>query len=338
MTGAVTRQGVQGERPGREATTGVVFGRKDTSKKRDAQRPMVPPARFESYYGKPVIKKPVWASTDIASYLFLGGLAGGSSVLGAGAHFTGRKSLARGAKLSAAGAGAISLVALVHDLGRPARFLNMLRVFKPTSPMSIGSWLLSGYVPAAVVAAATEATGLAPGIGTAATAGAAVLGPAVAAYTAALISDTAVPAWHDGHREMPFVFVSSAASAAGGAGLVTSVLADNGPARRLAIAGGIVELAAMTALEQRMHPEVSKAYRSGRAKWLMSASKGLTALGTIGALVGGRRHRAAAASAGTALLVGSACTRLGIFFAGQQSALDPAATVIPQRERLSAAH
>ena len=104
----------------------------------------------------------------------------------------------------------MSLAALVHDLGRPARFINMMRVFKVTSPMSVGTWLLSGYVPAAGVAAATALTGRLPRLGAAATAGAALLGPAVAAYTAALISDTAVPAWHDGYPEMPFVFTGSA--------------------------------------------------------------------------------------------------------------------------------
>ena len=93
----------------------------------------------------------------------------------------------------------------------------MMRVFKVTSPMSVGTWLLGGYAPAAGVAAAAALTGRLPRIGSTATAGAALLGPAVAAYTAALVTDTAVPAWHDGYREMPFVFTGSAAMAAGGA-------------------------------------------------------------------------------------------------------------------------
>ena len=82
---------------------------------------------------------------DIPGYLFLGGLAGASSALAAGAQLTGSLELARAAKTGAAGAISLSMAALVHDLGRPARFINMLRVFKPTSPMSIGTWLLTGY-------------------------------------------------------------------------------------------------------------------------------------------------------------------------------------------------
>src|SRR5207302_3463965 len=122
----------------------------------------------------------------------------------------GRPALARVAKAGAFGAGCLSVAGLIHDLGRPARFLNMMRMFKVTSPMSVGSWLLAGYIPAAGTAAASALTGRLPRIGAAATAGAALLGPAVAAYTAALIADTAVPAWHDGYREMPFVFAGSA--------------------------------------------------------------------------------------------------------------------------------
>ena len=81
---------------------------------------------------------------------------------------------------------------------------NMLRVFKPTSPMSVGSWLLAGYGPAAGAAAVCDVTGLLPAGRPAATLGAGLLGPAIATYTAALICDTAVPAWHEGYREMPY--------------------------------------------------------------------------------------------------------------------------------------
>jgi formate-dependent nitrite reductase membrane component NrfD len=123
------------------------------------------------------------------------------------------------------------MAALVHDLGRPARFLHMLRIFKVTSPMSVGSWLLAGYVPTAGAAALCALTGRLPWPGRAATGGAALLGPAVAAYTAALISDTAVPAWHDGYPELPFVFTGSGAMAAAGFGLLAAPLAETAPAR-----------------------------------------------------------------------------------------------------------
>ncbi|GAB3893102.1 hypothetical protein GCM10029964_069340 [Kibdelosporangium lantanae] len=125
-----------------------------------AERPMVPKPEFTSYYGKPIINGPVWRAPDIPGYLFLGGLAGASSLLAAGAQVTGRSSVVP--KTVAFGGISLSLVALVHDLGRPARFVNMLRVFKPTSPMNVGSWILAGYGPLAGAAAASALTGKLP--------------------------------------------------------------------------------------------------------------------------------------------------------------------------------
>jgi formate-dependent nitrite reductase membrane component NrfD len=107
---------------------------------------MVPEAEFTSYHGQPVLKETVWGP-DIPSYLFLGGLAGASSALAAGAQLSRHRQLAYTAKVGAAGAIGLSMGALLHDLGRPARFVNMLRVFKVTSPMSVGTWLLSAYPP-----------------------------------------------------------------------------------------------------------------------------------------------------------------------------------------------
>ncbi|MBP0462166.1 NrfD/PsrC family molybdoenzyme membrane anchor subunit, partial [Streptomyces montanisoli] len=173
----VTREGVKGTSPGREALTGKAAGR-HRRRRRGGEEPMVPKAKFSSYYGKPVLNKPTWKPTDIAGYLFLGGLAGGSSALAAGAQATGRPGLGRAAKAGAFGAISLSLAALVHDLGRPARFLNMLRVFKPTSPMNVGSWLLSGYAPLAAAATASDLTGRLRPVGAAATAGAAGIGRA----------------------------------------------------------------------------------------------------------------------------------------------------------------
>ncbi|MGI8800792.1 MAG: NrfD/PsrC family molybdoenzyme membrane anchor subunit [Solirubrobacteraceae bacterium] len=283
-----------------------------------------------SYYGLPVLNAPVWAELDIAGYLFLGGLAGASSVLAAGAELSGRAGLARPAKLGALAAISLSLVALIHDLGRPERFLNMLRVFKVTSPMSVGTWILSAYAPLAGLAAASEASGRTRRVGRAATLGAAALGPAVASYTAALVANTAVPVWHDGHRELPFVFVGSAATAAAGLGLVAAPVAEAGPARRLAVLGAAVELAASRLMEDRMGT-VAEPLREGRAGALLRASRALTVIGAVAGAVAGRRSRAASVAAGGALLAGSACTRFGIFAAGMASAGDPAQTVGPQR-------
>jgi hypothetical protein len=295
---------------------------------------MVPEASFDSYYGRPVLNPPVWEPLDIAGYLFLGGLAGASSVLGAGARATGRTALARTSTVGAAGAGLLSLAALVHDLGQPTRFLHMLRVFKVTSPMSVGAWLLAGYVPLAGVAAASAVTGRVPRIGALATGGAALLGPAVASYTAVLISDTAVPAWHDAHREMPYVFAGSAATAAGGLGLLGAPLEQQGPARALALLGVAGELGTFQRMKRRMGM-VAEPYSSGLGGRLVRAGEVLALAGATGA-VAGRRSRMASALSGAALLAASAATRFGIFHAGMASARDPRYTVEPQRARLAA--
>ncbi|MEU8304392.1 NrfD/PsrC family molybdoenzyme membrane anchor subunit [Actinomadura sp. NPDC048955] len=333
----VGKEGVRGERPGREAQIGKGLrgrGRRGGRRGGRGEKAMVPEAEFTSYYGKPVLNPPVWKSLDIAGYFFLGGLAGAGSVLAAGAQLTGRPAAARALKISSLAAIGGSTAALVHDLGRPERFYNMLRVMKPTSPMSVGSWLLAAYGPAAGAAAMLEVTGLFPRLGRAATAGAAVLGPAVAAYTAVLAADTAVPAWHEAYRELPFVFVGSAAAAAAGMALVAAPVRENAPMRTAAVFGAGLELAAAKVLDRRAGL-AAEPYGRGRGGAYMRAGEVLSAAGTAGCVLLGGRSRAAAALSGAALLASSACTRFGVFHAGVQSAEDPKYTVVPQRERLA---
>ncbi len=293
---------------------------------------MVPEASFTSYYGRPVINAPVWRSPEVPGYLFLGGLAGTSSLLAAGAALTGRPGLRRGAALGAASAIGLSGVALVADLGRPERFANMLRVFKVTSPMSVGSWLLTAYGPAAGLAALADVAGILPRTRRAATLTAGALGPAIATYTAVLLADTAVPAWHEGHRELPFVFAGSAATAGAGLGLLVAPRPENAPARRLALAGTICELVAANVMVHRLGL-LAAPYRNGRAGRLMRQGEAFTLVGLAGSLLAGR-SRTLGVLAGAALLGASACTRFGIFEAGMASARDPRDTVVPQRERL----
>src|SRR5690606_7933625 len=248
----VTREGVQGERPDREAQIGKGLARRNGGRRgRRAEKAMVPEAEFSSYYGLPILNPPVWKSLDIAGYFFLGGVAGAGSVLAAGAQLTGRRAVARALKISSLAAIAGSTAALIDDLGRPARFVNMLRVMKLTSPMSMGSWLLAAYGPAAGAAAVLDVTGLFPRLGGAATAGAAALGPLVATYTAALAADTAVPAWHDVHRELPMVFAGSATTAASGAALLACPVRETAPMRTTAVLGAALELAAAKWMEHR---------------------------------------------------------------------------------------
>lgn len=308
-------------------------GRRRRRGGRGGEELMVPDATFASYYGRPILQKPKWETLDVAGYLFLGGLAGSSSVLAAGAQATGRPALARACKVGSLVAISGSAAALVHDLGRPERFVNMLRTIKPSSPMSVGSWILTAYGPAAGLAAVTDLTGWFPRIGRVATIAAAVVGPAVAAYTAPLVADTAVPTWHAGYRELPFLFVSSAASAAGGLGMLTAPVAQAGPARRAALVGGVMEVALTRHMERRMGLP-GETLRQGRAGRLLRAAELLSLGGAIVGGLGGRRWRGAAVVGGLAALAGSACTRFGIFEAGVASTQDPRYTVQPQRERL----
>ncbi|HET9125432.1 MAG TPA: NrfD/PsrC family molybdoenzyme membrane anchor subunit [Solirubrobacteraceae bacterium] len=291
-------------------------------------------AEFTSYYGRPVINPPIWEELDIGGYLFLGGLAGSSSIIAAAADLTGRRAMARVSRVGASAAISLSLLALIHDLGRPARFLHMLRVFKPSSPMSVGVWILVGYAPLTFGATAAEFLEALPdALGRVAGIGAGVLGAGVASYTAALVADTAVPAWHGGFRELPFLFVGSAATAGAGWALAGSPARETVPVRRLAVAGACVELVAEQLMERSLGM-VSETLETGAAGRKMRAAKALTALGAAGAALAAGRSRPAAALAGAALVAGSLCTRLGIFEAGMESARDPRYTVVPQRERL----
>ncbi len=165
--------------------------------------------------------------------------------------------------------------------------------------------------------------------------GAAALGPALATYTAALITNTAVPAWHEAHREMPFVFAGSGATAAGGLALLFTPPDQAAPARRMLVAGAAMELAASETLKRRLGP-VAEPYETGDAGRLMSAARVMTALAGGAALVAGGRSRTVSVLAGATCVAASALTRFGIFKAGVASAQDPRYTVVPQRERADA--
>jgi hypothetical protein len=308
---------------------------------------MVPDAEFTSYYGRPVVKPPPWGH-DIAAYLFLGGVAGGSVLLAAGGQLTGLDTLRRNGRLAAMGAVGLGTVFLVRDLGRPERFLNMLRTIKLTSPMSLGSWILSAFSGGASVAAAAEVdrlTGERLPLGPLRRVLRAVEGPAgleaaafaplLAVYTAVLLGDTAVPTWNGAREELPFVFVSSASLASAGLAMITTPVAETAPARKLAVLGVIGDVVATRVLHHRMDPVAAEPLHEGRAGTLMRLSEVLAVAGGIGTVLGGR-HRPVAAVSGLALLAASAFTRFGVFEAGIHSAQDPRYTIEPQKRRLAA--
>lgn len=298
------------------------------------ERSMVPEPEFQSYYGKQIIKTPTWKTPDVPLYLFLGGVAGSSAVLAEGAALTGNVPLERASRLVAASGAAVGTVFLIHDLGRPERFLHMLRVFKPTSPLSVGSYILAPFSALSGAAAASMVTGRLPRLGRLAGVGAAGFGPPLVTYTAALLANTAVPAWHEAHRELPFVFAGSGMSAAGGMGLLLTSRAHSAPARRMAVAGAALELASSELIKKRLGM-LAEPYVQGRSGLLMRTASRMTAAAAALAVVGSR-SRALSAVSGATYLAASAMTRFAIFEAGLASARDPKYTVVPQRERLRA--
>jgi formate-dependent nitrite reductase membrane component NrfD len=306
-----------------------------------AERSMVPRDRPTSYYGRPIVKHPVW-KPEIPLYFFFGGLAGGSACLAAAATFAGRRRLARRAWAGAFVGVTVSPVLLIRDLGQPKRFLYMLRMVKVTSPMSLGAWLLAANGGATTLAAGLSL--LTPRRrGGIPEAGAALIGAPLATYTAALITNTAIPAWSEARVEMPFVFGASAAASAAGAAMLTVPTEEAGPARALGIAAVVVEEAASKTMLKRLGP-LASAYEEGVSGKVDKAARALSVAGAAALLLGGglsrrddRAGRLASAAGGAMLMAGAVCKRWAVFKAGFASAEDPHQTTDPQRERMAAA-
>jgi hypothetical protein len=280
----------------------------------------------DSYYGRPIVKAPVWTG-EIPVYFFFGGTAGAAAPFALMSELRGDRSLARRAWLVALAGVAASPPLLLSDLGRPERFHHMLRVLKPTSPMSIGSWTLAASTAAIGLATARSVLGWFPRLGRAAGA-TAVLGPVLSTYTAVLVADTAIPAWHEARRELPYVFAAGSAMSAGSA---VALVGGGAPAKRLALAGAAGELAASTLMERRLGA-LGEPYREGEAGRLARAAKALTAAGAVAMAAGGRR-RAGTAVGASFMLAGAMATRWAVYKAGFQSAADPKYVVDPQRSR-----
>ena len=286
---------------------------------------------IRSYHGQPVIKPPVW-TWEIPVYFFMGGVAGASAGLAYLSELRGNDVLARRAWGAAIGAVGVSPALLVSDLGRPERFLNMLRMFKITSPVSLGSWSLSASGVTTSLAALNAFTGRFPRAGRVAKPAAAVLGLPLSTYTAALLANTAVPIWHEARWTLPFVFASGAAMSAGSIAVIATPVEDAAPARRLAIAAAAFEAASSELMHRRLGP-LGEPYRHGIAKRLeVITGTGLTV--GVGLLATrARRSRAAAAVGGALLAAAALSARINVFRAGRASAADPKFTIGPQRAR-----
>ena len=293
-----------------------------------------------TYYDQPAIKEPVWI-WSVPAYFYTGGVAAGAALIGAVAQLVDRDGydgVVRRCRLLAAAGTALGTAFLVHDLGRPTRFLNMLRVFRPTSAMSMGSWTLAASSGTAAAAATLPSLG-APRLADAAGLAAGVLAPPLGTYTAVLVSDTAVPVWQSTRRAMPALFGASALSSATDAlDLLDLDEHEERLTRRIGIVAKTGELAAAVTVERAaedVHERVARPLREGLSGGLWRAAKLATATSLVLSLLPVPKRlrslrRILSALAGT---VGALATRFAVFHAGTASARDPRATFEPQRER-----
>jgi formate-dependent nitrite reductase membrane component NrfD len=295
--------------------------------------------QMDSYYGRAIVKEPVW-EPEIPFYFWTGGIAGAASTLHGFARVAGNHQLARRALLVAAAADTASPLLLVSDLGRPERFLHMLRMFKVTSPMSVGSWILFLSSGASATAATMELLDPLPLVHRlrplkwAAELVSFLSGPPLATYTGALIANTAIPVWSEARDELPWLFGSSAAATAGAALAIATPPDHAGPARRAAIGGSAAALALTVAMEKKLG-FVGEVYKQGDAHRYGRIAKAATAAGAGLIALGGRRSRAVATLGGALVLGGELALRWSVFKAGFQSARDPRYTVLPQKQRVA---
>jgi DMSO reductase anchor subunit len=285
-----------------------------------------------TYHGQPVLKEPIW-SWEIPCYFFSGGVAGASAGLAYLSELRGNQALSRRAWTLATAGVVVSPALLISDLGRPARFLNMLRMFKPTSPMSVGSWILSVSGASTTLAALNAHTGLFPRSAKLAKPAAALFGLPLASYTAALVANTSVPVWHEARTTLPFMFVSGAALSAGAGAVAITPPEHAGPARRLVLAAAVCE-GVSDELMRKALGDAAQPYKSGAASHLRRVSRACASVGWVLLARRGGSSRPAAVPAGVLMLASALCRRLSVFKAGVEGAADPKYVVGPQRERI----
>lgn len=312
----------EAEEKGRVARPGI----------RPAGSPMPMASPETGYYEQPLLKEPQWTPL-IPFYFFVGGASGSLGVIGSLADLIGKeRELARTARWMAFGGAALSGVLLVTDLGRPERFLNMLRVFKPQSTMSMGSWVLSGFSASAFLSSfadalrATGAGGLAATLASAAgRTGSVLFGMPFHNYTGVLLGATSIPVWNSYAGSLPREFGMSGLQTA------VSLLELAGYEDRTALnVLGLLSAGAETAetvSARGKKKEVSKPLRRGRSGLLVTAGAVLSgpvpiALRMASIFAGEKRGRSLRRLAACSGIAGSICFRYGWVAAGSASARD----------------
>lgn len=290
-----------------------------------------------TYFDRPVLKEPVWI-WSVPAYFFAGGAAGTSAFLGAVLQIVDRdryEDLIDRCRYVAAIGTTLGTGFLIADLGRPRRFLNMLRVFRPTSAMSMGSWNLALAAGSSTAAAAwSGTTGARRALGDLAGATGAITGLPLAGYTAVLLADTAVPVWQASRRSLPWLFLSSGLSSTCDLLTLSGVSEeDEALVEHLGIMAKVTELIASLAVERDASAteRVGRPLTEGVGATLWRAAKFLTASSLALSLVPGP-SRARARWAALAGAAGGLALRFAVFHAGKASARDPRATFEQQRD------
>ncbi len=284
-----------------------------------------------TYYDRPLLNAPVW-EWAIPTYYYVGGLAGAALVLGSAIQLRRSQNLERLVKrchwIGFIGC-CISGALLIYDLGRPSRFFNMLRVFRPTSPMNIGAWILSATGGAAMTTVVLRSRlGLPGAIGRAAGYASGVCGMALATYTGVLVSNTAVPVWQASRRVLPILFGASAMASVGSLfDIFTRDTEEQRITRAFGSVGQVAEIAAAISMEKQgsVVPRVGRPLRKGLsgAMWRTAAAFTVSSL-VIGFLPGKTRgKRVASGILGT---LGSLLMRFAVERAGAASARDARAS------------
>lgn len=294
---------------------------------RPAGAPFPQTAPEDGYYGLPLLKPPTW-TWEVPAYFFVGGAAGASAIIAAAAHH-GRADadLVHDARWIAAIGGGVSGALLTSDLGRPERFLNMLRVFKLQSPMSVGAWTLAAFSGAAAASAfadlvTRETDGRVPVaiLGDAAEAIAAATGLVMTTYTGVLIGATTIPVWNRHARLLPLHF---AASAVASAVATLELLGHDEPAlNALALMAAAAETAAGAVVELD-GAEASRPLTHGASGAITRAGGVLSGPVPLLVRLASRGRPRARRAAAVASLAGALLTRVGWWAAGRASARDP---------------
>lgn len=271
-----------------------------------------------SAYATSHIVKPAPWTWMISTYFFFGGLAGMSATLSLAARIAGHRRLADRALLASVIGYLPCGPLLIFDLGKPSRFYNMLRVFRPTSPMSVGTWIFSAFSGALGISVAGRLFGLFRPFEMLARTAAGLIGPALSTYTAVLITNTSVPAWQAARREMPFLFGAGAAASAGAATTLLANPKDAGPARTLAIGAALLETGLSELIPRRIG-SVGSTYSGGVSGNLHQVST-ICNLGGAGLLAVLGRRRPAAITGASLVLAGACLERFAVVKAGDASA------------------